>query len=103
MAQKSRTSDKYVLEQCKLVNTHFFFTFHINYVIPSLCPVYKFRNNSQDIFTEHFGEWEPNVGINDRRSTRILSRLRRNLKEENLAISIVALFNDTLEHLHDYQ
>lgn len=52
---------------------------------------------------EHFGEWTPKVGLVDKRSTRILSRLRRNLNGENLRISIVAVFNDTLDHLHDYQ
>lgn len=52
---------------------------------------------------EVFGEWSAKNKIQDERSTRIISRRRRNLQGHIFGVSMVIIFNDTWNHLTDYR
>lgn len=52
---------------------------------------------------EYFGTWSLDRGIEDKRTTRIISRRRRNLQRHTLPASMVILNNDSLSHLTDYR
>lgn len=52
---------------------------------------------------EPFGEWSDEIGLLDQRSTRILSRRRRDLLGRTISVSMVISNNDSLNHLHDYR
>lgn len=52
---------------------------------------------------EAFGKWSDETGLLDQRSTRILSRRRRNLLGRTISVSMVISNNDSLNHLNDYR
>lgn len=65
--------------------------------------VYKIQSRVEPIIFEPFGRWSPESGLVDHRSTRILSRRRRDLKGRPISISTVLTNNDSINHLDDYR
>lgn len=65
--------------------------------------VYKTHANSSVVYYENFGVWDPNNGFVDERSTRILSKRRRDLQGQVISIAMVLTNNDSINHLTDYR
>lgn len=78
---------------------------HSNFLNQNNFPhlVYKISRNMTKNIYENFGKWTAKQGIQDDRSTRIISRRRKNLQGQLLGVSMVILFNDSLNHLSDYR
>lgn len=66
-----------------------------------ILPVFKNDKNMEAI-VEEFGSWAPQTGIHDNRSTRIISRQRKNQFGKQFVSSTVILSNDSLNHMDDY-
>lgn len=60
---------------------------------------------SHPIIYEQYGTWSPNHGVTDLRSTRILSRRRRDLKGHKLVAATVFMHNghENYTDLDDYK
>lgn len=52
---------------------------------------------------EIFGKWQLENGLEDLRTTRVISKRRKNLMGHNFEVSMVLVSNDSLNHLTDYQ
>lgn len=52
-------------------------------------------------FDEHFGTWNYENGLIDQRSTRILSKRRRDLMGRVTSVAMVLTNNDSINHLTD--
>lgn len=65
--------------------------------------VYKIDANEEVVTFEAFGRWSDETGLLDQRSTRILSRRRRDLLGRTISVSMVISNNDSLNHLTDYR
>lgn len=65
--------------------------------------VYKIHSTVEAITFEPFGRWSNETGLLDERSTRILSRRRRDLKGRTISVSMVLTNNDSINHLDDYR
>lgn len=65
--------------------------------------VYKTHANSSTAYYETFGRWNYDDGLIDERSTRILSKRRRDLKGRVVSVSMVLTNNDSMNHLTDYR
>lgn len=53
-------------------------------------------------YEEFFGTWNSKSGLIDRRTTRILSKRRRDLRGRIVSAAIVLTNNDSINHLTDY-
>lgn len=56
----------------------------------------------KSLIHEPFGKWDLKNGLIDCRSTRIISRRRKNLLGKVLIASIVLTNNDSINHMDDY-
>lgn len=65
--------------------------------------MYRTQANGTSIQHEHFGFWDSERGLMDERSTRILSKRRRNLMGRKVSVAMILKQNDSLNHLTDYQ
>lgn len=54
------------------------------------------------VYEEHFGTWNNKSGLFDRRTTRILSKRRRDLRGRVVSVAMVLTNNDSINHLTDY-
>lgn len=63
--------------------------------------IYKREQSPQELVTEGFGNWSKDEGFHDARETRVLARRRRNLMQFKFEISMVIIYNDSLNHLSD--
>lgn len=96
------TSNDYRLQQ-SLFDLSISFKFLCNSKWLSRFAVYKIHSKSENIICEPFGKWSSENGLFDERSTRILSRRRRNLMGRTISVSMVLTNNDSINHLHDYR
>lgn len=55
------------------------------------------------VYEEYFGTWNSKNGLVDRRTTRILSKRRRDLRGRSVSVAIVLMNNDSINHLTDYR
>lgn len=65
--------------------------------------VYKIHSELGAITFEPFGRWNTETGLLDQRTTRILSRRRRDLIGRTISVSMVLTNNDSINHLNDYR
>lgn len=63
---------------------------------------YKNELNSSEIYHEHYGEWTPQMGIIDERTTKVISRRRSNLHGKLVTTSYVVTNKDSRKHLGDF-
>lgn len=67
-----------------------------------LISVYKIESHASPIH-EKFGKWHFKEGLIDHRSSRVLSRRRRNLMGRPISVSMVLTNDDSINHLTDYR
>lgn len=64
---------------------------------------YKTHKEMTFLYKEIFGTWSESNGLVDERSTRILSKRRRNLMGRTVSVAMVLTNNDSINHLTDYR
>lgn len=60
------------------------------------------KDNSGEIYYEHYGSWSKKTGIIDERQVRVISRRRSNLRGKLITTSYVHMNKSSRAHLTDY-
>ncbi|XP_063697767.1 ionotropic receptor 75a-like [Culicoides brevitarsis] len=69
----------------------------------NLKQIYKVRTEKNHTYEENYGKWSNSTGLVDERSNKVIAVRRKNLKKEDLIVSVTFLSNASLEHVYDYK